>query len=257
MPNQETTLSGDLGLLETESLRFTGFLSSTEGTGPQNWWAELTGAEPETRNSRPSLGQFQEAGPLNSYGLVLSMNPGRVDWLLTPSQRVGAPPDPKRAGPLAETLPFFVGLMTRWIGNGPEFTRIALGVVVHEPVPSREEAYRRLARYLPAVKVDPEGSSELFYQVNRPRKSLVIDGLTVNRLSKWSVSFSVPFSFSLLSPAQGQFGRVSEGETTCRIELDINTDPMFSGSPRDLSSPRLLEEFVKLAEEIVTVGEIP
>jgi hypothetical protein len=154
-------------------------------------------------------------------------------------------------------LPFFVDLMTRWIENGPEFTRIALGVVVHEPVPSREEGYRRLARYLPAVKIDPEGSSELFYQVNRPRKSQVIEGLKVNRLSKWSVALSVPFSFSLLGPAQSQFGRVNEGETTCRIELDINTDPAFSGSPRDLSSPSLLGEFVELAGEIVSVGEIP
>ncbi|MGP8252112.1 MAG: hypothetical protein ACLQHF_08765 [Terracidiphilus sp.] len=257
MANQEATKAASAVQLETESLRFTAFLSATERIGEQRWWTELTGAEPETRSSRLTLGQTQEAGPVESYGLVLATSPGRVDWLLTPRQQEGAPPEFRRAGPLVETLPFFQSLMSRWFELSPDFIRAALGVVVREPMPSRQDAYRKLAHYLPAVKIDPEGSSEFFYQVNRPRKSKTIEGLQINRLSKWSAAFLVPFGFTFVSPAQGQLGKMGEGETSCRIELDINTDPTFSGNLDRSFLPNILGEFVDLAMELVTVGEIP
>jgi hypothetical protein len=257
MANQEITKTDASGQLETESLRFTAFLSTNERIGEQRWWAELTGAEPETRSSRLTLGLTQEAGPFQSYGLVLATNPGRVDWFLTPKQLEGALPVPMRAGPFAETLPLFCDLMKHWFEASPDFARIALGVVLHKPMQNKLEAYRRLATYLPAVKIDPEGSSEFYYQVNRPRKSKTIEGLQINRLSKWSAALVVPFGLTFASPVQGQIGKIGEGESSCRIELDINTDPAFPGNLDRPLLPKILGEFADLATEIATVGEIP
>jgi hypothetical protein len=257
MANQEIKKVGAPSQLQTESLRFTVFLPANQRVGNQSWWTELVGVEPESRNSRPNIGQLLEAGPVRAYGLVLAINPGRVDWILTPKQEEGVPPESRWAGPLDETLPFFVELMTQWFAFCPPVVRLALGAVLHEPMRDRQEAYSRLAQYLPTVQIDPEGSSEFFYQVNRPRKSKTIEGMRINRLSKWSAALTVPVRFSIsLGQTQGQMEKVGDGEQTCRIELDISTDQESTEKLSPPILPALLMEFMDLAKEIVADGDI-
>jgi hypothetical protein len=124
-------------------------------------------------------------------------------------------------------------------------------------MPDRQSAYRRLAQFLHAVEIDPEGSSEFAYQVNRPRKSRAVEGLQINRLSKWSATLLVPFGLSFIPPGGAHLGKLGDGETTCRIELDINTDPEYKGDLNHALSSALLKEFVDMAMEIVTAGETP
>ncbi|WP_263352241.1 hypothetical protein [Acidicapsa acidisoli] len=153
-------------------------------------------------------------------------------------------------------MPFFQKLMTTWIAGHPSAARLALGAIVHEKMNSRQDAYRRLAKYLPAVTIDADGSSELAYQINRPRQSKVALGLQINRLSKWSANLFVPFGFSINNPAQAQMERLGDGETTCRIELDINTDPAYVEGFSQLIITGLTAEFCELAMEITEFGDI-
>ena len=48
------------------------------------------------------------------------------------------------------------------------------------------EGYEALASLLPTIRVDPANSEDMFWQINRPRRSKVITR-KINRLSKWSV----------------------------------------------------------------------
>jgi len=122
-----------------------------------------------------------------------------------------------------------------------------------EPVENRAAGYRNLSRYLPAVRLDPEGSQDFYYQINRPRRSTVVDGLQINRLSKWSVAQFVPITL-MLTPQSVQSG-VGAGEEACRIEVDVNTAPHGNAELPSARLPEVFGELVRLGEEIVSKGD--
>ena len=70
---------------------------------------------------------------------------------------------------------------------GPGMPSCGFGGRLLLPVASREAGYRLLASYLP-FEPDPEGSTDLRYQINRQRRSGVQPGLLIHRLQTWSVS---------------------------------------------------------------------
>jgi hypothetical protein len=241
--------------LNTESLRLTAFLAPTAQVGEANWWADIAGAPPATKTSKPSRSELVQAGALGDCTLTLSVQPGRVDWFLTQRIQEGVLPEGRWAGKFHDTLEVFVPLMTRWLGSCPGLVRLAFGVVVHEPVENRVAGYRKLAQYLPAVRLDTEHSEDFWYQINRPRNSAVVDGLKINRLSRWSAAVLVAVRF-VLEKQQSSQQQVGPGEHTCRIELDINTDPAFGAELPTVGLPRLLGELRHLAEELVERGDV-
>ncbi len=242
--------------LQAESVRLTAFLSPSVRVSEPTWWADLVGCQPDTRTSRPSRGELQEAGPLGDRTLLLSMQPGRVDWVLTPRQEEGVLPQTKWIGLFPESLEAFDPLMTSWLGNCPRLVRLAFGAIVAEPVPDRVAGYRKLAEYLPAVHLDPERSYDFLYQINRPRDSSIVETLKINRLCKWSVTRFVPFMLTIASHAIQPIPIRAE-EYVCRIELDINTAAEFVGELPSQTLPQLFEELRRLAIEIATRGDIP
>ncbi len=245
--------------LQTESLRLTAFLAPSVQVSElvePNWWSDLVGAQPETKTSKPGRGELQEAGPVGDRTLVLSVQPVRVDWFLTPRYEGSVPPETRWAGRFADTLGVFDALMTRWLGMCPALSRLAFGAVVFEPVRDKVAGYRRLAEYLPAVRLDPEGSYDFFYQINRPRNSTAIDGLRINRLSRWSVAQFVQLRFTF-SRQSIQSAPAGEGEQACRIELDISTAPEFASELPRPSLPQIFEELKTLATELAAQGDVP
>jgi len=46
-------------------------------------------------------------------------------------------------------------------------------------------------------------------------------------------------------------------EFGCVVQLDINSVPEYTGSLKTDVLPRLFQEFVKLAHEIIAEGDIP
>jgi hypothetical protein len=146
--------------------------------------------------------------------------------------------------------------MTRWLGHCPPLVRLAFGVVVFEPVGDRVEGYRRLGEHLPGIHLDPDGSYDFFYQINRPRNSTVVETLKINRLSRWSVSRFVPIRL-MIAPPSIQSAPVGAQQEACRIELDINTAAEFAGELPGARLAQLFEELKNLAVEIATRGDIP
>jgi hypothetical protein len=240
--------------LNTEMLRLTAFLAPSTHPAAQTWWADLVGAQPETVTSKPGRGESQEAGALGNCTLTLSVQPGRVDWLLTKRLEENVLPETGWAGPFKETLDLFISLMTRWLENGPPLVRLAFGAIVHEPTQDRIAAYRKLAQYLPDVKIDPERSEDFFYQINRPRPSETIGTLNINRLSKWSSGAVVLARFALTKQQMVQ-QPMAVGNHSLRIELDLSTDPSFVGELPSGELRKLLGELERLAVELISKGD--
>ncbi len=240
--------------LQTESLRLTGFLAPLESVVEPRWWSELVGAQPEIRTAKPGRGELQEAGPVGDRTLTLSVQHGRVDWFLTPRVQQGIPRETPWVGPFPDAAEVFSGFMVRWLTACPALLRLAFAAIVHQPVRDKVAGYQRLAEYLPALRVDPQRSEDLLYQINRPRTSTIVDGLSINRLSRWSVA---QFMWFRLTPGPAIQQDLAPGTVSCRIDLDISTDAQNSvGLPRE-RLPDLFVELRDLAIELTRQGDVP
>jgi hypothetical protein len=230
-----------------ESFRLTAFIESKEQTLEHVYWQKLFDESPEQKVELAKKPLVQESGTFQDAKLVYSNQLTRLDWNLgfEPSFEtvMDVPQEHINGEPFAE-------LMKKWLELCPPVTRLALGTVVLKSVKSSLAGFEELSKLLP-FKLDPD-SSDFFYQINRPRKSKVIDGLTINRLSKWNVVRVVRVEIPV---GEIQNQGITREDSFCRLELDINT----SG---DLSEPlpkdkliNQFEELLLLTKEIISKGD--
>jgi hypothetical protein len=253
MSNESPTRHSDEIEWKAESLRVTAFPSpGSAPVEPINWWERAVGEPPENRVSQPKVAVTQEQGRFFTGVLTLISQPGRIDWLLT------GPDKAEVVGPFEESVKTFVPLIMRWFEDAPTVQRIAFGAVLRLPVNDRTDGYKKLSRYLHHVRLDPEGSTEFLFQINRPRNSRSgIETLLINRLSKWSVAFTQQATYMVQSPEAAQFQLTNlQKDSYCRLELDINTAPDIQGDLPANDLGKILNELVELGREIATKGDI-
>lgn len=242
---------------QAEILRLTAFPSPAAQLGEPTWWKDLVGEPPETKISQPRTGGQQEEGPFEGRKLVLRVEPIRIDWLFTPiDDRAQEFESIPTTGSFPESLQIFLQLMLRWfeLATCPPVQRLAFGATVLLPVENQQIGYRQISAYLP-FQLDPEGSSDFSYQINRPRDSTSgISGLRINRLSKWSL-VRVTMGALALGPAFVGYS-ARRIHHVCRLELDINTVPDFQGELSREQLPQIFQELVNLGQEIVREGDI-
>ena len=245
---------------ETESLRFTAFPIPASPIEDVGWWQSIVGQPPEVEVKRPREGGIRAEGAFEAGRLILETLPFRIDLRLIPSPELSAAASGfATIGKFTEMLAPFAQITNRWLSldSCPEIQRIAFGAVLFASADSKESGYRQLADYLPGVDIDPEHSTDLLYQINRPRKSTTgISNLAINRLTKWSVVIIFGGSFFVES-TQIAYHEAPQKYVACRLELDISTtggqrEPL----PRD-RIPSILSEFMDVAKEIVIEGDIP
>jgi len=123
------------------------------------------------------------------------------------------------------------------------------------PAGGREEGYELLGRYLRDVRVDAKGSSDFLYQINRWRPSQR-RGVTINRLSKWTVSRIVHTRLMAAGGTLTASPFVDLGHAV-RAELDINTAPSENAALDQEGAAAMLDEQIALALEIAAKGDIP
>jgi hypothetical protein len=253
---------------ETQVLRLTAFPGPGFTAGDPSWWADLVGQPPESRLAQPRKGLYSTEGPFENGKLSLTIQFNRIDWLLTAAEQPATEAAAlSTLGAFPDSLDGFLKLMLRWLEaeSAPELLRLAFGAVLLQLVENREEGYRRIATYLPSVGLDPEGSSDFLYRINRPRTSAEVAGLRVNRLSTWWVGLLRSRMLAIEPSSQSAVLLPGTDNYACRLELDINTAPgldiktapgLEHKLPRNQLS-RLLQELVDVAKEIAEVGDIP
>ncbi len=258
MAQKSLTAESAIGDWQAESLRLTAFPRETEQQQEPGAWAELIKTDPETRQSRPLEGSLLEAGPYEGGWLTLEATPVRVDWRLSVKlERDRLPDKLSTLGRFDETREKFKALMKRWLKTTPRLNRLAFGAALLMPVKDRVDGYRRLSGFLPKLEIDPEGSTELLYRINRRRMSRSgKQGLEINRLSTWAV-ISVGHILLQISPGGSQISERGEKLNACRLEVDINTAPELRGGLSKTALPKLFQELVDLATEIAKEGDVP
>lgn len=247
-----TQTQTDLSAWQVESLRITCFPASATEFNASTWWQDVIGEQPENTLVRARDGFRQDEGNFNGRKVVLGVQPMRIDWLMRSKVEEGE----LTISSFQDSLDSFLGLMTRWFKISPPLRRLAFGVILALPVGDRKSGYELIANYLPNVKLDPVGSSDFLYQINRVRNSQLIPDLEINRLSKWSVVKQGLARFDLLPEARVSLFPSSD-TFSCRLELDINTSADYKNNlPIDKLTNAFLE-LIDLAKEIALTGDIP
>ena len=157
-------------------------------------------------------------------------------------------------GPAMEIVDAFSAIAEKWLTRDdlPAVARIAFGVVLEHPEADRQAGYRRLPDYVP-VKVDPE-SSDFHYQINLPPvpSATGIEGLSLNRLSKWGVAGRMSFRFTGMA-VQAQPGTEA---FALRLERDINTVADFAGRIPHARLVDIYRELVAAGRAIAANGVV-
>jgi hypothetical protein len=132
---------------------------------------------------------------------------------------------------------------------------LAFGAVLLSPVDTKQLGYQQLNRLLPFIELDTEGISDFLYQINRPRDTTTqIEGLQINRLSKWNVATFRQVNF-IVGQTSVRTSRRSE-VFACRLELDMNTHQDFSGELLPEQLPEVFNELIALGREIKNEGDV-
>lgn len=251
MQQQPATTIEAIQTLNTESLRLTTFLAPSEPIAQPNWWAELTGAEPESRTSKPARGESEDSGPYGEGTLVLSIQPGRIDWLLTPQIES----EFKFLGRFDKTTATFSELMLKWLASAPPIIRFGYGATLHQQASNKLEAYSLLAKLLPAVQIDIHNSEDFIYQINRPTESAVVPGLKINRIGKWSAAMFFGIRLDLAKTSFHQ--QTSPRLVSCRMEFDTNTDAPNTKAFPQSSMTELFVELRNITSSLASNGDRP
>jgi len=245
---------------QVENLRLTAFPGpSVAPIQETNWWADIMGHQPENSIHRRRQGILRQSGQFEDGQLVLQIQPDRITWLFAPREETEEEiSDLPIIGPFNEMLDIFLPRMHSWfeLENTPSLSRLAFGAVFLYPVDSVQEGYQYLNRFLPFIESgNIEGASDFSYQINRPRDTNTeIEGLEINRLSKWSV-ITVRHINVTMSPASARVLPRRE-ISACRLQLDVNTHQEFDGELIPKQLPEVFNELVEFGREIASDGDI-
>jgi hypothetical protein len=221
---------------------------------PGGWWGSVMNGSPDRVEERPKVGHFVAEGPFLDGVLTISVHANRIDWGLDTLIDDAAWFEGKLAiGSFPTVRDEFLARVLRWLPSAPPCHRAAFGGRLLLPVLSREEGYRLLASYLPFAP-DPEGSTDLRYQINRQRRSGVQPGLLIHRLQAWSVS-----SVRVVSVPPGERLPLSGSAETFSISLepDVNTDAEFFDRLPPERIVDLIKELAQFATELALQGDCP
>jgi len=247
---------------QVESFRLTAFVAPEQKFQSASWWEDLTKTLPEQQSNSPRLNASRSEGRWENGTLILSTIPGRIDWVFTAAGPQGqAQPAGQEfsLGPWAAVDTLFSGRMRDWLKVSPPLTRLAFGAALNTPVEDRKSGFYLMQACVPFVKIDPKGTRDLLYQINRPRKtSTGLFSFPLNRLSTWTVVQRSPVALSISTGVEGVSAvsnRIST-EYLVRLELDMSTPSEHIAAIANNRLGDVLSELSRMAVEIATKGDL-
>ena len=243
---------------EAAALRMTAFPAPGSEFETAEWWKSLVGNLPEQRTEQPRTGEILETSEYGNGRLELKIDPIRLAWIYQVQLDVIQPEKGvETLGELHAELDEFRTLINSWfeLETVPNLVRLAFGGILIIPVQSQEQGLGRLAGYIPDVKIDPSNTSDFLYQINRRRVSkLDIEGLEINRLTKWSV-----VQHQLLLVRSDGSGSATPASPVhhARLEIDVNTFHEYEREFQQEQLPKVFAELVELGTELAELGDIP
>lgn len=239
-------------------VRLTCFVPPGVAYKDPGWWEKFIGQPPEAKTAKPKEGSEVISGPGLGGAATLSLDPSRIDWILNTAEEVTNSPDLPTLGGFRDVAGKFRDFASDWLKVAPTANRIAFGALLLLPAKDRQEGYRGLSQILKTVEVDPVDSEDFLFQINRPRKSQVLEGLRINRLTKWSVGVLRGLSLRLIAGKANVMANanIASSHYFCRLELDVNTDAERIEPLPPQHMAEIFGELVDQATEIAERGDL-
>lgn len=182
---------------------------------------------------------------LDTYRAELKRTFNRLDCVIQPLP--SGVPEFQALENIDNLLTPLVNQVAKWAGNQPEgVVRIAIGLGGLLPVADVKSGYVKLKGLVRTVAVDVERFRDFQFRVNLPQQSASVEGMTLNRLTTWSVIqfHSMPFSptASIPLPASNKF--------FCACAVDVNTD---ADNTEFMTSIQLEKLFAEMRGEVITL----
>lgn len=236
-----------------QQLRFSVFAKEAWDPKTSDLWSKISTAEPELDEQKPRERARRRVGNYrDGVGLEIhEISPFRADIFFV--ARAAEPQGDENLGKVGAILEEALSAVQKLLPHVPfEVTRVAVGAILLFPVEDRTTGYRQILSEVHSLRFDPDTDlSDLFFQLNRPRPSSVVSGVSINRLMKYSVMAikTVRFDLSL-----GESTRQVEPQPRhyCRLELDLNTAPIPSG--QTLDKAKLIPIFEELTREAIVIA---
>ena len=233
------------------NLRFTAFASempfpATRGELFQDFFG-FTHDE-ETDRKREFMSEFSSVKGGVLYQTTIS-GP-KIDFTVSPALSPIEVPDGMPSLPQEGNFEaIFSDAAKRLIKKMPRFARLAAGAHFILPSAGKEEGYRAMQIFLPTIKIDPVGSSDFQYRINRRRNlSLQEKSVSINRLVTWGC---LGFKLQMMGNTSTHVGDAVSAMT------DVNTDPSF-----DISSftsevqLTIIETLFNYSRELAEKGDV-
>lgn len=200
-----------------DSVRVTFIANSQVVAAGKNWWRAATGEEPEVITTKPQAAEHTESGPFLDGRLEMKASFNRIDWIYSPIITPG--PTVPTIGEAEVVLRALDAPLARWLAiDETAYVRLALGPTVVREVADIAESNLAIHAYAPFLQVDAGAARDVLFQVNFPVASGVIEGLNINRVSKFMSATA-----QLINVVVGQPLPTIVTSYYCRAEFDINT----------------------------------
>ena len=239
-------------------LRATTFIPdlSMDDIVKNSWWRQIVGHDPDDDRIDYKSNLKVQKGSFNNNILAIISQPKRIDWTLeaTVDESSENSKPPSLGTMNGRILEPFVGIVKDWFDKCSPINRLAFGAILINPTADAKTGYEEIQNYLPRVQLDPQGTSDFFYQINRPKKSSVNKNIKINRLNKWSVGLIGTVGVTIDSAEREAFTHIRE-QHICRLELDINTPILDSAVSGDGASA-VFQELIKYGQEIASKGDV-
>lgn len=241
-----------------ESVRLTAFpVLPVQGDYDQVW-EKVMGAP-------PSELRIQRNGPFATYMAEVEHDDGfislrgetaKVDWLYSANSTLSGPGHQLDVGSFDTALSTFErSVESQYFATAiGTVNRLALGLVLLQPVESRQAGYTLLNSLVEEINVDPERARDMVFRVNYRRPSGHVPGLQINRLAEWSVvqllAQAVEFS------DRDAITRFASSDFLVRLAIDVNSAPEHSELVQSRPQEDIYSELKEMAVEIVETGGV-
>lgn len=244
---------------EVECLRCSVFPGSNPMNQISDIWATLAENSPEEIRFQPQQQTATAEGGWENGHLRLDIRPNQLDWKIQPNLQDSSNSLPS-IGSYDECRDAFVQRMLKWLKTEcPATKRVAYGAILLLPRSSLVEAYETLDKLLPSVSLTSVDTTDFSYRINRTRPtSSEIEGLRINRISNWTALEIINARVQLPKNAPASVPvEVQSTVPICRLELDINTDALYSEEFEKQQIEAIFGELVLAGSEIASKGDIP
>lgn len=239
---------------QVSQLRLTVFPAPNQEFSGGDWFEMTAGEVAHDHREQPREGTHNYSALIEDVVHSLAIEPTRITWTISPNQDILEHPIPS-IGVFTELIDTFRNCYREWLENTIQFDRIAFGAMLYLPMDARLAGYKEITNYL-NFDLPSDDVSDFQYSINRHQSSSIIEGLKINRLSRWSVVQFQRITIALESGRGRQVSTPSPQIHACHLLLDISTDEELKDSFGVQQVYPLFSELIDKGSEIVQEGDI-